>query len=75
MATVTQQTYRPTNKLTAAMLGGVAYEFAEPVVAKGVELAGTAIDVPLALGPSGSTLLMFLTMFAAGYIVKDAPNV
>ena len=75
MTTVRQPGYAPTNKLTAAIVGGALFEFAEPVIAKGIALAGGMIGVNWTLGPNFGTVVMFLTMFLAGYIVKDRPNV
>jgi hypothetical protein len=76
MATVVSQpTYRPTNKLTAAMLAGAAYEFLEPAVAIGVSMAGEALGIPWTLGPGLSTLIQFGLMFGFGYVVRDRPNV
>lgn len=75
MATVKQPTFAPTNKLTAAMLAGVAYEFLQPLVESGIGWLGGMLGVAWQLGPNGDMVLMFATMMAAGYLVKDRPNV
>jgi len=75
MATVSQPTFMPTNKLTAAMLAGAAYEFVRPVIARGIEAVGTWLDVAWALGVNNDLLLQFGLMALVGYIVRDKPNV
>jgi len=75
MATVNQPSFAPTNKLTAAMLAGAAYEFIQPVVARGIEWAGEPLGITWALGANGNMVLQFLAMLAIGYFVKDQPNV
>jgi hypothetical protein len=75
MATVKQPTFAPTNKLTAAMLAGAAYEFLQPAVARAVTWAGELLGVAWTVGPNGDTLLQFAVMATVGYLVKDRPNV
>lgn len=75
MVTVKQPTWAPTNKLTASILAGVAYEFLQPVIARGVEWAGSLMGIAWELGPNGDMLLQFSVMSIVGYLVKDRPNV
>ena len=75
MATVKQPSFVPTNKLTAAMLAGAAYEFLQPAVAHGVAYAGERLGIAWTLGANGDMVLQFLVMLAVGYLVKDRPNV
>ena len=75
MATIKQPGFAPTNKLTAAMLAGVAYEFLQPLVDAGITWLGAALGVAWQLGPNGDMVLMFATMMLAGYLVKDRPNI
>lgn len=75
MTTVNQPTFRPTNKLTAAMIAGASYEFAQPVVAKGVDIAANWSGIDWALNAQTDMLLQFGLMAAVGYMVKDKPNV
>jgi hypothetical protein len=75
MATVNQRSFAPTNKLTAAILAGAAYEFVRPAVARGIESAGELLGIAWTLGANGDMVLQFLAMLAVGYLVKDRPNV
>lgn len=75
MTSVSQPTFRPTNKLTAAMLAGAAYEFVQPAVARAVEYVGELLGIAWTLGANGDMVLQFLAMLAVGYFVKDRPNV
>lgn len=75
MPTVTQPGFAPTNKLTAVMIAGVAYEFMQPVLLAGVEWVGRTIGIEWTLGPNGDMLVQFGIMFLAGYLIKDRPNV
>lgn len=74
MATVNQPSFAPTNKLTAAMLAGAAYEFLQPAAARAVEHAGELLGIAWTLGANGDMVLQFLAMLAVGYFVKDRPN-
>lgn len=75
MATVKQPSYAPTNKLTLAMLAGLAYEFLQPVIVAGVEGLGDLLGIAWTLGPNGDMMLQFMLMLIVGYFVKDRPNV
>lgn len=75
MAAVKQPTFMPTNKLTAAMLTGAAYEFLQPAVARGIEAGGEFIGIAWVLGPNTDLLLQFGLMALVGYLVKDSANV
>lgn len=75
MATIRQPSFKPTNKLTAAMLGGAVYEFIRPGVARGIELAGESLGIAWSLGVNSDVVLQFGVMAILGYIVKDNPNV
>lgn len=74
MATVTQPTFMPTNKLTAAMLAGGAYEFVRSVVVRGIEAVGVWLGIPWSLDVNSDLLLQFAIMALVGYLVKDRPN-
>jgi hypothetical protein len=74
MATVNQPSFAPTNKLTAAMLAGTAYEFVQPAIARAVEYAGELLGITWMLGANGDMVLQVLAMLAVGYFVKDRPN-
>lgn len=66
MATVSQPTPNPTNKLTAAIIGSAVCELARVILAN------------LAPGwaePSLWVALSPIIIFLCGYFVKDAPNV
>ena len=75
MATVSQPSFKPTNKLTAAILAGAAYEFVQPAVSRGIGLAGEVLGITWSLGANGDLLLQFGVMVVVGYFVKDTPNV
>lgn len=75
MTTTRQPTLMPTNKLSAAMLAGAAYEFVQPAVARGVEAFGELLGIVWTLGGNGDMLLQFGLMAIVGYFVKDRPNV
>jgi len=65
MATVSQPTLNPTNKLTAAIVASAL-----------VELAHTAVDnlAPSWSNPALWTAMTPLVIGIVGYYVKDAPN-
>jgi hypothetical protein len=75
MPTVKQLSFAPTNKLTAAMLAGAAYEFVQPAVTRGVEFSGEVLGIAWTLGSNGDMLLQFGAMAIVGYFVQDRPNV
>lgn len=75
MTTIRQPTSIPTNKLTAAIVAGAVYEFAQPAVARGVEVIGELFGIAWQLGGNGDMLLQFALMAIVGYFVKDRPNV
>lgn len=75
MANVKQPSFKPTNKLTAALIAGAAYEFVQPAIARGLVFLGNLAGIDWQLGSSGDLLLQFGVMAIAGYFIKDAPNV
>lgn len=75
MAIVKQPSFAPTNKLTAAMLAGAAYEFVQPVVVRSVGIAGEILGIAWTIGSNGDMLLQFGLMAVVGYFVRDRANV
>jgi hypothetical protein len=65
MATITQPTMRPTNKLTAATIAAAA-----------VSISGVFVRNlwPSWYDPQAWATLLPIAVFAVGYLVKDAPN-
>jgi len=69
MANVKQPNLKPTNKLTAAVLAGAAWELGGGYVVAGMEAIG------MNPGDNFRLIVLFALMAAAGYFIKDRPNV